>query len=300
MGKRAMPWLPMYVDDYNHDTEDLTCEQDGAYWRLLRKCWIRGSLPDDDDKLAQICGVTKTRWMRHIAPAVRPFFMPAGPGKITQKRLEKERIKSQKISEERAESARKRWPPNPESPPPEPGHINGLGDANASANGYANGKGTHKQSLTHNTKEQGTSTNLGTEDLTTQDARAERRKLPLSKLRHNEGLMVGWDGITASQPQGPSARSRPQAGRDCYENVVFMLPTIEKVCAAAGFPDSWWGDWECIASWLNRGIKQATIIRAIETQMEMRRKGANAEKPISSLAYFNVSVERLHSFRSAA
>lgn len=104
----SLNWMPLYVRDYDEDTEHLTCEQDGAYGRLLRKMWLRGDLPNDDSALARICGVTRTHWVRHLKPAIIPLLFVTEIGTLSQKRLEKERKNAWKISEKRAENARKK------------------------------------------------------------------------------------------------------------------------------------------------------------------------------------------------
>jgi hypothetical protein len=35
----SIPYLPLYVADYDADTAHLTMEEDGVYMRLLRLCW---------------------------------------------------------------------------------------------------------------------------------------------------------------------------------------------------------------------------------------------------------------------
>lgn len=109
MTKRRLSWMPLHVQDYESDTRDLTCEQDGAYMRLLRRCWQSGPISSDPAKLAQICGVTKTYFLRRIAPAVLPFFMPVGDGKISQKRLEQEREIAQRFTEKQQVNGAKKW-----------------------------------------------------------------------------------------------------------------------------------------------------------------------------------------------
>ena len=46
----SLPYFPMYPSDYEAKTSHLTIAEDGAYFRLLRLCWMTTgcSLPDDD------------------------------------------------------------------------------------------------------------------------------------------------------------------------------------------------------------------------------------------------------------
>lgn len=95
------PWMPVYVGDYETDTNHLTCEEDGAYWRLLRKMWVEhGRLPNIETTLARVCGLTVKRW-RKIAPAVMPFFTIVD-GYLEQKRVSEELDKAHAISRKRS------------------------------------------------------------------------------------------------------------------------------------------------------------------------------------------------------
>lgn len=94
--------MQLYVADYMADTRHLTCEQDGAYMRLLMAMWRSGgSLSADAAKLARICGLTATRWTK-ISPDVMAFFDLA-EGLITQGRLTKEIKKAEEKSSKRSE-----------------------------------------------------------------------------------------------------------------------------------------------------------------------------------------------------
>ena len=99
-------WMPLYVADYLADTAMLTMEQSGAYLHLLMQYYRTGPLPDDDIKLATICRTTRTHFVRHIGPAVRPFFT-AADGRLHQKRADLERQKRQDISAARAAAGAK-------------------------------------------------------------------------------------------------------------------------------------------------------------------------------------------------
>lgn len=70
--------MNVYIADYTADVQDLTCEQDGAYWRLLRSMWRKhGYLPKDPLKLALICGLTLEKWVE-VAPHILPLFVDCG------------------------------------------------------------------------------------------------------------------------------------------------------------------------------------------------------------------------------
>jgi uncharacterized protein YdaU (DUF1376 family) len=96
----SIPFMQVYVADYTADTQHLSCEEDGAYWRLLRSMWRSGGcLPLNDRKLAIICGLSGSAW-RRVWPSIEPFFEVSGET-ITQKRLAKELVKASEKSEKR-------------------------------------------------------------------------------------------------------------------------------------------------------------------------------------------------------
>jgi uncharacterized protein YdaU (DUF1376 family) len=120
-------WMPLYIGDYLGDTAHLTTEQHGAYLLLLMHQWRRGFLPADDESLAQITRCTIGRWKTKISGVVLPFFSAIAEGLI-QRRLDKERAKTQKKCEEASRSAGSRW--NKKNTPV-PNDINDKPDANA-------------------------------------------------------------------------------------------------------------------------------------------------------------------------
>jgi uncharacterized protein YdaU (DUF1376 family) len=69
----SRPWMPFYVADYLGDTEHLSTLQHGAYCLLLFSYWRRGSLPDDDQQLANIAKMPLDDWLIH-RPILKAFF----------------------------------------------------------------------------------------------------------------------------------------------------------------------------------------------------------------------------------
>lgn len=70
----AVPYMPLYIADYQADTGHLTAIEHGAYLLLIMCYWQRGApLPADDKKLARICKLSGTQWAR-IKPTVLEFF----------------------------------------------------------------------------------------------------------------------------------------------------------------------------------------------------------------------------------
>jgi uncharacterized protein YdaU (DUF1376 family) len=68
----ARPWMPFFVGDYRADTQHLSTAQHG-YLLLIMHYWQHGGLPDDDEQLARIVGMTAAEWRKN-RPAIRAFF----------------------------------------------------------------------------------------------------------------------------------------------------------------------------------------------------------------------------------
>ena len=71
-------WMPLYIGDWDSKTRHLSCEQDGAYFRLIRHYWKTGPIPDDDAQLARIAGLEIRRWKVQRAALARFFTVEAG------------------------------------------------------------------------------------------------------------------------------------------------------------------------------------------------------------------------------
>ncbi len=97
----SRPWMPLYVSDYLADTRHLSLAEHGAYLMLIMHYWQKGGLPDDDDKLARIVGVTPKKW-KLFKPLLGEFF---SDGWI-HKRIDDEIKKSRQASERRALSGK--------------------------------------------------------------------------------------------------------------------------------------------------------------------------------------------------
>lgn len=102
----APPYMPVFIADYTSDVQALTCEQDGAYWRLLRAMWrAGGKLPNVSRKLALIVGLSEERWAE-IGSDVLELFQHQG-GQLVHKRLSAEYQKASSKSLAKSESGRR-------------------------------------------------------------------------------------------------------------------------------------------------------------------------------------------------
>lgn len=132
---KRKPWMPLYCDDLIASTADMSPEEFGAYVRLLCHCWTRGPLPIDDKVVCRIAGCRLAVW-RAIRSRFSPTTREDGSAGLSQTRLEAERFKRQRFSDERASAGKRgaasRW----------------HGSANGSANGKPMACHNHNQNST--------------------------------------------------------------------------------------------------------------------------------------------------------
>lgn len=103
----SLPYLPLFVDDYEADTAHLSLVEDGIYSRLLRLCWRspKCRMPNDHDWIARKIRVSSDEERAAMAAVLTEFFT-ARRNVIFNKRLsaEYERIS---VSVERRKNAGK-------------------------------------------------------------------------------------------------------------------------------------------------------------------------------------------------
>lgn len=111
MSGKSDTWMPFYVGDYLAATGRLTTEQHGAYLLILLDYWKNGPPPNDDVVLAQIARLSTGSWRK--AKAALLGFFDVQDGLLIQKRVERERNRASKVTEERSKAgkvgAAKRW-----------------------------------------------------------------------------------------------------------------------------------------------------------------------------------------------
>ena len=134
MSGKSDTWMPFFVGDYLSATGRLTTEQHGAYLLILLDYWKNGPPPNDDAVLAAIARMAPSSWRKARAALIG--FFEICDGLLIQKRVEKERERAAKVTEERKEAgkagAAKRWQSDKQK--------NGKQIANAIAEPLANGQ----------------------------------------------------------------------------------------------------------------------------------------------------------------
>jgi uncharacterized protein YdaU (DUF1376 family) len=100
-----MPW---YHGDHLRDTRRLTHEHQWAYFLLINEYWAHGGLPEDDEQLAAIAGVSLPKW-RKMRTVIQGFFHDGWKHKRIDKELA-EATKKYRDNHERAlKAANRRW-----------------------------------------------------------------------------------------------------------------------------------------------------------------------------------------------
>jgi uncharacterized protein YdaU (DUF1376 family) len=104
----SVPYIPLYVADYEADTAHLSIEEDGAYMRLLRLCWRTPgcSVPDDPAWIMRKMRCTADEFHRIVAPLISEFFRKER-GRIYSPRLSAEYRRIDDLSQKRSEAGRK-------------------------------------------------------------------------------------------------------------------------------------------------------------------------------------------------
>lgn len=111
-----LPWFPLYVDDYLHDTYDLSACEHGVYLLLLSRFWVSGPLRDNLDALCRVAAGAPPQMVREI---LERFWELTGQGWVN-KRMQIEMQRSQDKQKLRADAAKVRWEKNPTKTTKEP------------------------------------------------------------------------------------------------------------------------------------------------------------------------------------
>ena len=104
----SLPYFPMYPTDFEAKTSHLTLEEDGAYNRLLRLCWMTPdcSLPDDDAWILRRMRVDKDTFERVVLVVLNEFFVRSN-GRLSNGRLAREFATSNAAHSKRVSAGKK-------------------------------------------------------------------------------------------------------------------------------------------------------------------------------------------------
>ena len=104
----SIPYIPLYVADFEADTAHLSLEEDGAYNRLLRLCWRTPgcSVPDDDAWIMRRLRVDAETFQRAVAPVIAEFFKRS-KGRLFSPRLSREFERINALHDKRVAAGKK-------------------------------------------------------------------------------------------------------------------------------------------------------------------------------------------------
>ena len=104
----SLPYFPMYPTDFEAKTSHLTLEEDGAYNRLLRLCWMSPncSVPDDDAWIMRRLRCDEATYERVVKVVIEEFFTRKN-GYVFSKRLSKEWTIANKAHKKRKNAGKK-------------------------------------------------------------------------------------------------------------------------------------------------------------------------------------------------
>ena len=105
-------WFAFDWISYDEKTRDLSLVEHGAYIQLLKHYYSTGSpLPDENEKLARICGAHSTEEISALAMVLRRYFSKESDG-WHNKRADEELVKMRRISRVRSNAARSKCTAN--------------------------------------------------------------------------------------------------------------------------------------------------------------------------------------------
>jgi uncharacterized protein YdaU (DUF1376 family) len=302
----ALPWMAMDFAELATETEGFTLEQVGAYVRIMAKCWqIGGWIASADSNLAAVCGVTKTHWLRHIAPAVRGLFSDLGEGKMTHQRVQSERGRAIRFSESRAKNARKTAEKpakieekTSENIPPVFNENNALSSASAEQVPVHRDREIEEREERKNVRGEIEKVHIQTPESVPAPEVAEppppkRRLLDLNSPER-EWIALGrsidpncyiGNGTIEWEPFRQDCYLGPDGDRRAFYGVC------RKVVGVARQTETWKTDFSVVGHWLQKGWDVKDEI--IPTIREVR-KSPTFPKVIHSLNIFSRHIEAVH------
>lgn len=106
MATKTDIWMPLYIADYITGTSHLHPHEHGPYLLLLMHMWMhRGDLPNDDERLQAITGMTKGSWKK-ARSVLRAFFYVSEHGSLRHKRIDSELERAQANVNQRSEAGK--------------------------------------------------------------------------------------------------------------------------------------------------------------------------------------------------
>lgn len=134
------PWMKFFPADYIADTTHLTTVQHGAYLLLIMHYWRHEGLPDDDQMLSRITGLTMAEW-RRMRPVIREMFNDGW----RHSRIDRDIREAKEAYQRRAKAGRKGGKSSSNAQamlkPSESDNGRGQGEGSYYVEGSSNGEG---------------------------------------------------------------------------------------------------------------------------------------------------------------
>ena len=115
MATCPMPWFPIYASEMLSDEDFLAWSpaERGCWITLSARCWSDGSIPDDIERMARLCGCNAEEMLKHWSSIASKFENHQTPGRLISKRIEIEREiaidKAEKLSRRGKAGATAKW-----------------------------------------------------------------------------------------------------------------------------------------------------------------------------------------------
>lgn len=125
-------FIAFYMGDYDRDTQHLSTLEHGAYFLLLKHCWVHGSIPLSLSDRAQIAKIPTQKWYK-IHAKLDAFFDERGRQKRATIEIEKAERTSTRQAMAGHRGAGKRWGKDSHGYTMANGHGHGQGDGHGMA-----------------------------------------------------------------------------------------------------------------------------------------------------------------------
>jgi uncharacterized phage protein (TIGR02220 family) len=102
------PSFQLYAADLYVDTNEWSCEELGAYTRLLMSQWVNGDLPSDEERLKRIT-LQDAKSFRKVSATVLQKFKHTEGGRLINLRLEETRQNQRIYREQQKNKANALW-----------------------------------------------------------------------------------------------------------------------------------------------------------------------------------------------
>ena len=96
MATCPFPWFPIYATEMLGDEDFLAWSpaERGCWITLSARCWADGSIPDDIERMARLCGCDTQAMLKHWQSIASKFVQSQSEGRLLSPRIEEERAKA--------------------------------------------------------------------------------------------------------------------------------------------------------------------------------------------------------------